>query len=121
MLGVSLLFFLGSGPLTAFMTNDVDVQKVASQALKVIGAGSVFYGIGMVITSSFNGAGDTKTPTWINLFWFWAFQIPVAYLLAVVLHMGPTGVFLAVITTEIAITITAMLIFRKGKWTLLTV
>ena len=121
MLGVSLLFFLGSGPLTAFMTNDMEVQKVASQALKVIGVGALFYGVGMVVTSSFNGAGDTKTPTWINLFWFWAFQIPVAYLLAVVLKMGPMGVFLAVITTEVSITITAMIIFRKGKWKLLKV
>ncbi len=121
MLVVSLLFFFGANGLTGIMTNDTGVQEVASQALRIIGIGSIFYGIGMVVTSSFNGAGDTKTPTWINLLWFWAFQIPVAYLLAVVLKLGSNGVFISVITTEIFITITAVIIFRKGKWKLLKV
>ena len=116
MVGVSLLFFFGSGFLTGFITNDAEVQRVATRSLQIIGIGMVFYGVGMVVTSSFNGAGDTKTPTWINLLWFWAFQIPVAYLLAIVLKLGSNGVFISVITTETLITLTAVIIFRKGTW-----
>ena len=121
MFGVSLLFFLGADQLAGFMTKDAEVQKVASLALRIFGFGAMFYGCGMVVISSFNGAGDTKTPTWINLFFFWAVQIPLAYGLAVGLEMGPKGVFLAVIITEVLSTVTAILIFRKGKWKLLKV
>lgn len=116
MLSVSLLFFLGADKLTAFMTHDPEVQKIASQALKIFAFGCMFYGMGMVVVSSFNGAGDTKTPTWINLFFFWAMQIPLAYLLAVPLRMGPKGVFVAIILTETLSTTTALIIFRRGKW-----
>jgi Na+-driven multidrug efflux pump len=71
--------------------------------------------------NAFNGAGDSRTPTWINLFWFWIFQIPFAYLLAKVLHMGPTGVFLAIVITETCITITSVMLFRRSKWKLIKV
>ena len=121
MSGVSLLFFLGADTLTGFMTNDAEVQKVASLALKIFGFGTMSYGCGMVVINSFNGAGDTKTPTWINLFFFWAIQIPLAYALAVILKMGPKGVFLAIIITEMLSTATAILVFRRGKWKLLQV
>ena len=57
-----------------------------------------------------------ETPTWINLFWFWVFQIPVAYLAAIVLHWGPKGVFISIVVTETCITITSMILFRRGKW-----
>ena len=66
--------------------------------------------------NAFNGAGDTRTPTIINLFGFWAFQIPLAYILAKVVNMGPSGVFLAIPVAESAIAIVAILIFRQGKW-----
>ncbi len=98
------------------MNNDKEVEVIASKALRIISFGYIFFGVGMVITSSFNGAGDTKTPTWINLFGFWGFQIPLAYLLAITFQLGPTGVFFAIIITEILITITGVIIFRKGKW-----
>jgi Na+-driven multidrug efflux pump len=70
----------------------------------------------MVLISAFNGAGDTRTPTIINLFAFWAFQIPLAYLLAKYFELGPTGVFIAIPTAEVAITVTAFILFKKGKW-----
>ena len=70
----------------------------------------------MVLTNAFNGAGDTRTPTVINLFCFWAFQIPVAYVLAIPLDLGPTGVFLAILLTETATMITSLILFRKGRW-----
>ncbi len=116
MVFVSLLFLFGAAPIVDFMNKDPEVRKVAIRALNIISIGYVFYGIGMVLTNSFNGAGDTRTPTIINLFCFWAFQIPVAYLLAVILDLGPTGVFLAILITEIAVTITSFILFKKGRW-----
>ena len=68
------------------------------------------------MANAFNGAGDTWTPTWINLVCFWLFQIPLAYLLADYFNFGPTGVFIAVPVAEVAITLTAYALFKKGKW-----
>lgn len=113
---VTLICLLGAEQIVLFMNKDVAVEKVATLALRVISAGYVFYGIGMVVTNSFNGAGDTKTPTWINLFGFWAFQIPVAYLMAITFEMGPLGVFLAVVIAETLISIVGITLFRRGKW-----
>jgi Na+-driven multidrug efflux pump len=90
-------------------------------ALRIVSCGYIFYGVGMVMINAFNGAGDSKTPTWINLFWFWIFQIPFAYLLADVWKMGPTGVFIAIVITETCITITSVILFKKGKWKLIKI
>jgi putative MATE family efflux protein len=116
MLFVSLLFLVSSEPIVAFINRDEGVVNVAVRALHIMSLGYIFYGVGMVLTNAFNGAGDTRTPTIINLFCFWAFQIPIAWLLAVVLNLGPTGVFLAVLLAETAITIAGFIIFRKGRW-----
>jgi Na+-driven multidrug efflux pump len=70
----------------------------------------------MVMMNAFNGAGDTKTPTYINLFGFWFFQIPLAYLLAKTFGLGPVGVFIAIPVAETAITLTSWFMFRKGRW-----
>ena len=72
----------------------------------------------MVMANAFNGAGDTRTPTIINLFGFWFFQIPLAYILAKVVGLGPLGVFIAVPVSETVISITAYILFKKGKWKL---
>jgi MATE family, multidrug efflux pump len=116
MLFVTGIFLFASGPIVSFMNKDEEVQKIAIRALHIISIGYVFYGIGMVLTNAFNGAGDTRTPTIINLFCFWAFQIPIAWLLADVWGQGPSGVFLAILLAETAITITGYIIFRKGGW-----
>jgi putative MATE family efflux protein len=116
MLFVSLLFLFGSGPIVNFMNRDPGVEKIATEALRIISLGYVFYGVGMVLTNAFNGAGDTKTPTLISLFCFWAFQIPIAYLMAITLNLGQKGVFLAIVIAETAITITGFILFRRGKW-----
>jgi Na+-driven multidrug efflux pump len=81
-----------------------------------VSLGYIFYGVGMVMMNAFNGAGDSRTPTWVNLFWFWIFQIPMAYLVAIVLHWGPKGVFLSIVVTEACITITSVVLFKRGKW-----
>ena len=113
---VSALFLVASGPIVNFMNRDAQVEKIATLALHIVSLGYIFYGVGMVLINAFNGAGDTKTPTLINLFCFWAFQIPVAYLLAVGFGLGPKGVFFAIVTTETMVTLVALVLFRKGNW-----
>ena len=121
MVFITILSLAGSHILVSFFTNDPEVQLVAIRALRIISLGYIFYGIGMVLMNAFNGAGDTWTPTWINLFGFWLFQIPLAYLLAKYFNMGPEGVFIAIPVAEIAITITGYFLFKKGKWKVIKV
>lgn len=118
---VSLLFITSAEFFVSLINQDPEVVKTAVLALRIVSCGYIFYGVGMVMINAFNGAGDSKTPTWINLFWFWVFQIPFAYLLADTLKMGPTGVFLAIVITETCITITSVILFRKGRWKLVKV
>jgi Na+-driven multidrug efflux pump len=113
---VSLFFLVGAEFCVGLMTKDEDVINVSVRALRIVSLGYIFYGVGMVMMNAFNGAGDSRTPTWINLFGFWAFQIPLAYWLAVILEMGPTGVFIAIVTAETAISIAGVILFRRGRW-----
>lgn len=113
---VTLLFLFGSEAIVSFMNKDPEVEKVAVLTLRVVSLGYIIYGVGMVLTNAFNGAGDTRTPTLINLFCFWAFQIPLAYVLAIVTGIGPLGVFVAIPITELAVLISSYLFFRKGAW-----
>ncbi|MET3113358.1 putative MATE family efflux protein [Pedobacter sp. CG_S7] len=113
---VSLLFLTCGHLFAAIFTNDRQVIAVATQALQILSAGFIIYGIGMVLISAFNGAGDTWTPTKINIFAFWIFQIPLAYFLAKYLEMGPKGVFIAIPIAEVGIALAAFILFRRGKW-----
>lgn len=70
----------------------------------------------MVVTQAFNGSGDTRTPTRINLVAFWLFQLPFAYVASQTLEMGPMGVFLAITLAEVLLSVLAVVAFRKGKW-----
>jgi len=116
MAGVMLLFLFFSSPIISIFTTEPEVHKFGVLSLQIIGSGYIFYGIGMVMIQALNGAGDTKTPTWINLLGFWFFQIPFAFLLAKVLKMGPVGAFIAIPVAEIFIAIAAYYYFKKGKW-----
>jgi len=69
-----------------------------------------------VLINAFNGAGDTKTPSWVNFFGFWLFQIPLAYVLSKHFNMGPVGVFLAIPIAEAAMTVASIVLFKKGRW-----
>ncbi len=113
---VTLLFLICGPWFVSFFTKDEDVRQVGVMAVRIISAGYIFYGIGMVMINAFNGAGDTWTPTWINFCGFWLFQIPFAYLLAKYFELGPTGVFIAIPVTETLITIASWILFKKGKW-----
>lgn len=116
LVGVMIIFLLFARPILEFFTRDEKVIEVGIECLRVIALGYVFYGYGMVIAQSFNGAGDTRTPTLLNFFGFWCFQIPLAYALAITFEFGPTGVYAAISIAESAIAIAGILIFRQGKW-----
>lgn len=114
---IVMLFTFASGRFfISFFTNDKLIQDVAVNALQIMSIGYICYGIGMVLISTFNGAGDTWTPTWVNLFGFWLFQIPLAYVLAKYFELGPTGVFIAIPVAETGIAIAGYILFKKGKW-----
>ena len=116
LVGVILVLF--SNNIVGFFTSEPQVHAYGADALHVIAYGFVFYGFGMVMETSFNGAGDTRTPTWINLFIFWIFEIPLAYLLAYQFGMGPHGVFWAITVAFSLLAVVSALLFRRGKWKL---
>jgi putative MATE family efflux protein len=118
---VMVLFLLCAGPIIHLFTDDEAVAAYGEKFLRIIGAGYTFYGIGMVMTQSLNGAGDTLTPTIINLVCFWLFQIPLALLLSMVLGFGSTGAVVAIPIAETVIAIVAYIFFKRGKWKLVKV
>lgn len=115
---VSVILLCFAPLIISFFTKEETVANYAIKAVRIVTSGYIFYGIGMVMANAFNGAGDTRTPTIINLFGFWFFQIPLAYTLAMTFDAGPIGVFLAIPIAETAISIAAYIIFKKGKWKL---
>ncbi|WP_347925507.1 MATE family efflux transporter [Pontimicrobium sp. SW4] len=121
MLLVSIVYLVFSPQIIAIFTSEVEVIKYGSLCLRVIAAGYVFYGYGMVVINAFNGSGDTKTPTYINFVCFWLFQLPFAYLMAITLDYGPIGVFAAITLAEVLIAVIGVIWFKKGKWKLVEV
>ncbi len=116
-LGVVGLVFVAFAPLiVSAFTKDVDVAKFGVDGLRIVAAGFVMYAYGMVMANAFNGAGDTWTPTRLNLICFWAFEIPLAYVLSKTFGMGAHGVFLAIPMAFTSYAILAMLMFRRGGW-----
>jgi len=113
---VGLVFVVLAGPIIRLFSTDPEVVRHGSAALRVIAAGFPLYAFGMVLTQAFNGAGDTWTPTWINLAVFWAFEIPLAYVLAVPLGMGPLGAFLSITIAFSSLAVVSGLLFRRGGW-----
>ncbi|MEQ9301138.1 MAG: MATE family efflux transporter [Cyclobacteriaceae bacterium] len=113
---ISLIFILGAEPIMLLFTSTMEVVGHGVLALQVICLGYMFFAYGMVVSQAFNGAGDTKTPTIINVVSFWLIQIPLSYLLAVSLGMGPLGVFISIAGCHSLHAIIAIIIFRKGRW-----
>lgn len=113
---VGIVFIVATGPIVNIFTSDPIVRGYATDCLRTVSFGFVLYAAGMVLTQSFNGAGDTWTPTVLNFLVFWAFEIPVAYVLATHLRMGPHGVFLAITIAFSTLTIASALVFRMGRW-----
>jgi putative MATE family efflux protein len=113
---IGLVFVLFAGPIVRLFTPEPSVQNYGIDCLRIIACGFLFYAYGMVITQSFNGAGDTRTPTIINLFVFWLWEIPLAYMLAFVFNFGPHGVFIAVTISFSMLAVVSAAVFRKGGW-----
>jgi putative MATE family efflux protein len=113
---VSVIFVVFAPQIVAIYTTDLRVAPYATSCLRIVSTGFVFFAYGLVFTQSFNGAGDTWTPTWINLGCFWLFQIPLAWLLAIRLEMGPQGVFIAMTVAFSLLAVVSGVIFRKGNW-----
>ncbi len=118
-MGAAALAMLAfTGPIVLFFTQDLEVISYAEQCLRIFAYGYVFWGFGMAIIQAFNGAGDTMTPTWINVLCFWVVQVPLAYVLALTLGVGPVGVFWAVFVADALSCIVGVAVFRRGKWKL---
>src|SRR5262245_2817587 len=115
---VGLFFVVMPGSIVAAFTSDTGVASNAVAALRIISAGFVFYSYGFVLTQSFNGAGDTLTPTAINVACFWLGEIPLAYLLARPVGLGSSGVFWAVAIAFSSAAVVSGVLFRRGAWKL---
>jgi len=113
---VGLVFILFAPQIIGFYTPDPNVAQYGIDCLRIVAYGFLFYAYGMVLGQSFNGAGDTWTPTIINLFVFWLWEIPLAYVLAVVLQMGPRGVFIAMMVAFSTLAVVSGAVFRLGRW-----
>lgn len=117
---VGLASFVWAPSIIGIFTQDAAVLAHGTSCLRIVACGYVFYAVGMIVTQSFNGAGDTLTPTWINLIGFWLLQIPLAWALTTLTALGPTGVFIAVLCAESFIALLAIAVFRRGRWKLRT-
>ena len=113
---VGVLFLLFAPQLIAIFTSDPEVTPFGVRCLRIVAAGFLFYGYGMVFTAAFNGAGDTWTPTWIYLVCLWLWEIPLAWVLAYPLGVGPTGVFIAVSVAFSTLAFISGWLFSKGNW-----
>jgi putative MATE family efflux protein len=113
---VGALFLVAARPITGLFTHDPVVQGFAVSCLRTVSLGFLFYAAGMVLTSAFNGAGDTWTPTLINLSVFWVWEIPLAWWLAVHAGFGPRGVFIALTIAYSSLAVVSAILFRRGKW-----
>ena len=122
---IGVVFFAFAPPIVTFFASVGDPARAAEVTqivrwgvlcLRIVSLGFVFYAYGMVITQSFNGAGDAWTPTYINLFIFWLFELPAAALLAYWLDFGPVGVFIAMTVSFSALAVVSGIIFKRGRW-----
>jgi len=118
---IGILFVIFADPIARIFTDDPAVLLYATDSLRIISYGFFFYAIGMVLETAFNGAGDTWTPTYLNLFVFWMFEVPLGYILAHHFGMGAHGVFWAITIAFSLLAIASTILFRRGKWKLMEV
>ena len=113
---IAVLFFLFPRELVGFFSTDVQVIDVGAEWLRILSYSLFVYGWWMVSVQAFNGAGDTLTPTWINLGFFWLIQIPLAWALALPLGWAHSGVFWGVFVSETAVGLFTLWLFSRGRW-----
>jgi putative MATE family efflux protein len=115
---IALIFITVPDYFIEFFRQQPSVELIGINSLRIISYGFVFYAVGMVITQSFNGAGDTYTPTLLNFICFWLIEMPLAYILSISIGFNEKGVFWAIVIAESMLTIIGIIIFRRGKWKL---
>jgi putative MATE family efflux protein len=113
---LGLLFIFLAEPIIRLFTHDPTVVPLGTACLRIISCGNVGYAYGMVMLQAFNGAGDTVTPTIVNLFGFWLLEIPLAYWLAIPMGLRSNGAFIAIVVAEAAIAATSAVLFKRGRW-----
>jgi len=113
---VGVIFVIFATPIVRLFTSDPEVIPLAASCLRVVSYGNIGYAYGMVMLQAFNGAGDTVTPTIVNLFGFWLFEIPLAYFLAIPAGMQARGAYFSIVAAECLIAGVSILLFKKGYW-----
>ena len=114
--GVGVVLIIFAEPLVRLFTQDPEVIPLAASCLRILSYGNIGYAYGMVMLQAFNGAGDTITPTWVNMFGFWFLEIPLAYWLAIPMNLRSKGVFFSIVIAECSIAVAGILLFRRGRW-----
>jgi putative MATE family efflux protein len=118
LVSVGIVSILFDETLVGFFTSDPDVLRYGAACLRIVSYGYGFYAVGLIVTQAFNGAGDTSTPTRLNVLCFWVLQLPLAYGLAKWLALGPHGVFWASAVSESMLAVFSWMLFRRGTWKL---
>ena len=102
--------------IVSLFSAEPEVMRYGTSCIRILGVGYPMYAVGMIIIQAINGAGDTRTPSFMNFICFWMMQIPLAYWLATAAGLGPDGVFLSIVIAESVLTILGVLVFRRGNW-----
>lgn len=113
---VGVFFIFMAEPIARLFTQDPAVVPLAATCLRIISYGNIGYACFMVMIQAFNGAGDTITPTIVNFFGFWLFEIPLAYWLAIPMRLHSNGVYYAVAIAESSMAAASVVLFKRGKW-----
>jgi Na+-driven multidrug efflux pump len=113
---IGVIFLLFAPAIVSAFTSDAEVALHAARCVRIVSAGFLFYGYGMALTAAFNGAGDTRTPTLINVFSLWVIELPLAWVLAHPLGFGPTGAFIALSVGFSTMCFISVWFFRRGHW-----
>jgi len=116
MILVGITFFFQASPIIELFTQEAAVVAAGASCLRIICFGYIFYGVGMVMSQSFNGAGDTYTPTVLNFVCFWLIEIPLAYALAFTFGMNEAGVFYSIVIAESLLGLFGVILFKRGRW-----
>ncbi len=113
---IGIFFIVFATPVVRLFVVDPEVVPIAAMALRTFSCGNIGYAYGMVMLQAFNGAGDTLTPTIVNFFGFWVLELPLAWWLAVTMHLRGEGAFLAIVIAECSIAAAGIVLFRRGRW-----
>ncbi|NUP09981.1 MAG: MATE family efflux transporter [Polyangiaceae bacterium] len=115
---ISIFFVAAPGFFVGLFSPEASTVPYAVDCLRIVALGFLFYAYGLVVVMAFNGAGDVRTPMLLNLACFWALKIPVAWVLAVPLGLGPRGVFIAIAVAYSTLAVVSALLFKRGRWKL---